>query len=303
MDCYAEQWQCKQRRQHGLIKCIKSRCQANAATWLRGLVRARHTLFVISWTMLLINFICLPNPFPNSRTHKHKILNFHYHIGIFLPSRIHKVARAIGRRRLSLACVWDVFGLGYVWDVFATCAGWVWDMFGMWWGLVRGNLGSFRLSFVTELCLKSAPMIAPPIVVMLMLVSMWSVVGLGSVWVRGQSGLGSVWVSVWGGIGLGPGCPDAYEYSWCIMNVQEPSISMLYVWSAGGPFTTTLAGRCGSTPPTGTPKTDFSDASALAKARAIASLQRLFFEEPTPPHPAMCAKLFAPHLAESGHGK
>ena len=75
------------------------------------------------------------------------------------------------------------------------------------------NLGSFRLSFVTELCLKSAPMIAPPIVVMLMLVSMWSVVGLGSVWVRGQSGLGSVWVSVWGGIGLGSGCPDVYEYS------------------------------------------------------------------------------------------
>jgi len=38
-------------------------------------------------------------------------------------------------------------------------------------------------------------------------------------------------------------------------------------------------GRCGSVPPTGTAKADASNADALAKARAIASLQRLFFEE------------------------
>lgn len=37
--------------------------------------------------------------------------------------------------------------------------------------------------------------------------------------------------------------------------------------------------RCGSMPPTGTAKADASNVSAAAKARAIASLQRLFFEE------------------------
>jgi len=38
-------------------------------------------------------------------------------------------------------------------------------------------------------------------------------------------------------------------------------------------------GRCESVPPTGTPQSDASNASAVSKARAIASLQRLFFEE------------------------
>mmetsp|Transcript_99911 Transcript_99911/g.213923 ORF Transcript_99911/g.213923 Transcript_99911/m.213923 type:complete len:338 (-) Transcript_99911:256-1269(-) len=44
------------------------------------------------------------------------------------------------------------------------------------------------------------------------------------------------------------------------------------------PHTPPCSARCGSVPPTGTVKAD-EDAAALAKARAVAALQRLFFEE------------------------
>lgn len=64
-------------------------------------------------------------------------------------------------------------------------------------------------------------------------------------------------------------------------SIGDPSSPLLASpgGAEGATSSAAASDRCMSVPPSGTPKADASNETAAAKARAIASLQRLFFEE------------------------